>query len=115
MAWPVQIEADKILLREGELSHSMYLLQEGQMIVTRKNGENDVILGHIQSGELVGELSFLDNQPRSATVRAVTACKLVQIPLKTIQDIYLSQPAWLEVFIKTMVVRIREADARIKI
>ncbi len=115
MAWPVSLQADKILLTEGEESHSMYLLLEGQLIVTKKDGDKDVILGHINAGEVVGELSFLDQQPRSATVRAVKECKLAQIPLKTIDDIFKTQPQWLEVFIKTLVKRIRNADSRIKV
>ncbi len=115
MAWPVDIEAGKILIREGEDSHSMYLVQEGQLVVTRKDGDKDVILGHIHSGELVGEMSFLDQQPRSATVKATTDCKLVQIPLRTIEEVLKTQPEWVEVFIKTLVGRIRKADAKIKI
>jgi len=115
MAWPVTLQADKILLSEGEESHSMYLLQEGQLIVTRKDGDKEVTLGYINPGEIVGELSFLDQEPRSATVRAVKECKLAQIPLKTIDEIFKSQPQWLEVFIKTLVKRIRHADSRIKV
>lgn len=115
MAWPVSLAADKILISEGEESHSMYLLQEGKLIVTRKEGDKDIILGYINEGEIVGELSFLDQQPRSATVRTVKACKLVQIPLKLIEDIFKTQPQWLEVFIKTLVGRIRKTDSRIKI
>jgi len=83
--------------------------------VTRKDGDKDVILGYINEGEIVGELSFLDQQPRSATVKAVKDCKLVQIPLKTIEQVFQTTPPWLEAFIKTMVARIRKADARIKI
>lgn len=115
MAWPVSLPADKILLSEGEQSHSMYLLMEGQLVVTKKVGNKDVVLAHINSGEVVGELSFLDQEPRSATVRAVSECKLVQIPLKTIDDIFKTQPEWLEVFIKTLVSRIRKTDSKINI
>ncbi len=115
MAWPVDLAAEKFLFQEGELSQSMYLLQEGQLIVTRKDGEEQVILGYIHKGELVGELSFMDQAPRSATVRAVTDCKLVQIPQKTIEEVLKAQPPWLEVFIKTLVGRLRETNKRVKI
>ncbi len=115
MAWPVTLSADQVLLREGEESLSMYLLQEGELVVSKQDGDEHVILGYIHSGELVGELSFLDQKPRSATVRAVTNCKLIQIPQKTIDDMFKSQPPWLEIFIKTIVTRLRETNARIKI
>lgn len=115
MAWSVNLEAEQILFHEGEQSLSMYLLEEGQLVISKKDGDEHVILGYIQKGEIVGELSFLDQKPRSATVRAVTSCKLIQIPHKTIEDVFKSQPPWLEVFIKTIVGRLRETNKRIKI
>lgn len=115
MAWPVNLAANKILLSEGEESHSMYLLQEGQLVVTRKEGDKEVILGHINPGEIVGELSFLDQEPRSATVRAVKDCKLAQIPHKTIEEVLKTAPPWMGIFINTLVTRLRNADAKIKI
>jgi CRP-like cAMP-binding protein len=115
MAWPVQLEANKTLIREGEESLSMYLVQEGELIVSKKDGDQDVVLGIIRAGELVGELSFLDQSPRSATVKAMTDCKLLQIPLKTLEEVMGSQPKWMDAFLKTLVIRIRQADQRIKI
>lgn len=115
MAWPVEIEADKILIREGEDSQSMYLVMEGKLVVTKMAGEKDVILGYINAGEMVGEISFLDQKPRSATVRAVTDSKLIQIPLKTIEDIYQAEPPWLEAFIRTLAGRLRKSEEKIKI
>lgn len=115
MAWPVEIEANKILLREGEDSQSMYLLQSGQLVVLKTDGDREIILGHIHAGELVGEMSFLDQKPRSATVRSVTDCKLIQIPQRTIDEVLKTQPAWVTAFIKTLVGRIRAVDSRIKV
>lgn len=62
-----------------------------------------------------GELSFLDKYPRSATVRAVTDCLLYQVPSKTLEEVFKTSPPWFEVFINTLVTRLRKADARIKI
>ena len=50
------------LLNEGEHSSSMYWVQSGQLIVTKKRHGEDVVLGHIYEGELVGEISFLDRE-----------------------------------------------------
>src|SRR4051812_30927071 len=109
MAWTVKLKPLEILINEGEVSHSMYLVQEGRLLVTQKGLSDDIILGFIEEGELVGELSFLDQEPRSATVQAVKDCTLYQIPLKSIEELFQSQPKWFEVFIKTLVARLREA------
>lgn len=115
MANKVMLHPNQILLQEGDHSNSMYWVQSGQLIVTKKRGNEEVVLGHIYSGELVGELSFLDQEPRSATVKAVTDCDLIEIPQETIDTIYHTQPKWLETLVLTLAERLRKANARIKI
>jgi CRP-like cAMP-binding protein len=93
----------------------MYWVQNGQLVVTKKRGSEDVVLGHIYSGELVGEISFLDQESRSATVKAVTDCEVIQIPFENIDAIFKSQPKWLEILVKTLAERLRKANSRIKV
>lgn len=115
MAKVIKLSPNQILLREGEHSKNMFWLQNGQLVVTKKCGTEDVVLGHIFSGELVGEISFLDQEPRSATVRAVNECDLIEIPQETIDGIFKTQPKWLEILVKTLAERLRKANARIKV
>lgn len=115
MAKKVSIKANQILIREGESSKSMYWVQQGQMVVTKKRQAEEVILGHVYEGELVGEISFLDKESRSATVKALTDCELVEIPQETIDNIFKTQPKWLEILVMTLAERLRKANARIKI
>jgi CRP-like cAMP-binding protein len=115
MANKIAMKANQILMREGEHSNSMYWVQQGQLIVTKKRLNEEVILGHIFEGELVGELSFLDKEIRSATVKALTDCELIEIPQETIDNIFKTQPKWLETLVMTLAERLRKANARIKI
>lgn len=115
MATQIRLSQNQILLREGENSNHMYWVQSGQLIVTKQRGNEEVVLGHINSGELVGEISFLDQEPRSATVKALTNCELIQIPQDAIDAIYRTQPKWLEILVKTLAERLRKANARIKV
>lgn len=115
MAKQIKLAPDQILLREGEHSHSMFWVQSGQLIVTKKRNGEDVLLGHVYSGELVGEISFLDNEARSATVKAVSECDVIEIPQETLDKVFSSQPKWMEILVKTMAERLRKANARIKV
>lgn len=115
MAKIITLKANQILLNEGEKSQSMFWVQTGQLVVTKRRGNDEILLGHIYSGELVGELSFLDNEPRSATVKALTDVELFEIPQETFESIFSGQPKWLEVLVKTLSERLRKANARIKI
>lgn len=115
MAKAIKLAANEILIKEGEKSHSMFWIQTGQLVVTKKRTGEDVTLGHIYSGELVGEISFLDSEARSATVKAVTDCDIIEIPQETIDNIFKTQPKWLEILVKTLAERLRKANARIKV
>lgn len=111
----VKLEKGDTLLHEGENSHSMYWLQKGQLSVHKKHGNSEILLGHVYSGEIVGEMSFLDDEPRSATVRALTDCELLEIHNEKYEKIFLTQPKWLQVLIRTLLDRLRRANARIKV
>ncbi|MGE3608211.1 MAG: Crp/Fnr family transcriptional regulator [Bacteriovoracaceae bacterium] len=115
MSGTLHLEPEQILIKEGERSDHMYWLQQGQLIVVKRKGSEEVTLGHVCSGELVGELSFLDGEPRSATVRAVTACELIEIPRDFFDSIFKGQPRWLETLVKTLAERLRKANSRIKV
>ncbi len=115
MAKQIKLAPDQVLLREGEHSHSMFWVQTGQLVVTKKRGTEDVLLGHVYSGELVGEISFLDNEARSATVKAVSECDVIEIPQETLDKVFSTQPKWMEILVKTMAERLRKANARIKV
>lgn len=115
MASKISIKANQQLIKEGEHSNSMYWVQQGQLVVTKKRLNEDVVLGHVFEGELVGELSFLDKESRSATVKALTDCELIEIPQETIDNIFKTQPKWLETLVMTLAERLRKANARIKI
>jgi len=111
----IKIDKDHILLKEGQESNSLYWLQTGTMVATRKKNGEDVVLGHIYSGELVGELSFLDESPRSATVKALSECEIIEIPHDAYHKIFDGQPRWFQILVKTLCERLRKANARIKI
>ena len=115
MAKAIKLAANQILIQEGEKSSCVYWVQNGQLVATKKRMAEDVVLGHIYSGELVGEISFLDKEPRTATVKAITDCDLIEIPNETIEAIFKTQPKWLEILVRTLAERLRKASARIKV
>lgn len=111
----VKLKKGDVLIREGSESDSMYLLQEGSLAVFKRKGAKDALLGHIHTGELVGEMSFLDQEPRSATVIAATDATLVEIPHQKFVELFQSQPTWFQSLIKTLLNRLRATNAKVKI
>lgn len=103
------------LIKEGEDSKSLYWVQDGQLEVYKRKGSQEVLIGHVYTGELVGEMSFLDDMPRCASVKALTDCELLEIKVDSYKQIFEGQPKWLQLLIRTLVERLRRANAKIKI
>ena len=88
MADVMKVFADDYLIREGDESTQMYFLQSGSMAVFKRKGDSENQIGTIYSGELIGEMSFLDKEPRSASVKAISTCELIVIPSEKFQKVF---------------------------
>lgn len=63
--------ADSKILREGEFGDSMYIIVHGQVSITKfSKGIKEILITKLSSGSYFGEVSLIDNQPRSANVIA---------------------------------------------
>jgi len=115
MAETIKVRAGEYLIREGDESNGLFWLQKGQMTVYKTRGKEEVEIGLVFTGELVGEMSFLDEKPRCASVKAKINCELLEIQADNFKFIFEDQPKWFQVLIKTLVERLRRANAKIKI
>ena len=68
----VIVEADTILIKEGDLEAEMYIIEDGEFEVSI-NGQ---FTNRLSSGSVFGVLALLHGIPRTATVRAITKSKV---------------------------------------
>ncbi len=61
----------QILCQEGEKGHSMFILLKGQVEISINSfSDNPQSLGIMPAGSFFGEMSLLEDKPRSATIIA---------------------------------------------
>lgn len=61
----------QVLCQEGEKGHSMFILLKGQVEISINSfSDNPQALGVMQEGSFFGEMSLLEDKPRSATIIA---------------------------------------------
>ena len=72
-------QKDDLLIKQGDEGNEMYILLDGKVEVTRFNEEEkkEVIIATLGPGDIIGEQSLLENVPRSASVRALSATRFV--------------------------------------
>ena len=80
IAQPVEYAAGHVICREGDPGDCMYVIQAGEVnVVIRGQGGQEVPLATLKSGELLGEMTLVDAQPRSADVIAGTDVRLCRM------------------------------------
>ena len=99
-----------VLMEEGALGREIYLIVEGGLEIFKGQGEDEMLLGQRGPGELVGEMAFLDNRPRSATVRAVSPSLVLELAEEGLRLALAEQPELLYRTVAALSVRLRESD-----
>lgn len=81
--------AGKVICSEGEAGASMFILMSGHASISI--GESKV--AEVGSGQVFGEMSLLNGQPRSATVTADQPSELLEIDRVAFRTVLHSNPA----------------------
>lgn len=78
-----EVVAGTVLIQEGETIDTLHILLEGTLSVSVSALEGKTI-ARLTSGAVVGEMSFADSRPPSATVQAVENSLVLSIPRSTL-------------------------------
>jgi hypothetical protein len=68
-----------IIFSEGEIGNEMYIIQSGTVELLKSIGKESRVLATLEKGDFFGEMSVLEDLPRTASARAKTDVELVRI------------------------------------
>jgi small-conductance mechanosensitive channel/CRP-like cAMP-binding protein len=73
--------AGEVIMRQGEESRELYVVERGEVVVllARPGDESPIAVARLGAGALFGEMALVTGDKRQATVRAATACDLVEV------------------------------------
>ncbi|MGD9200747.1 MAG: cyclic nucleotide-binding domain-containing protein [Chitinispirillia bacterium] len=97
-----------LMFIEGELSTEMFIIRSGKIRILKQEGEKTVELAVLGPGSVLGELSLLDKQPRSATAQVIEDVKASVIDEKLFNHTMKSITNWLANIIILVVKRLRD-------
>lgn len=87
-----QVIANSCLTLEGEKPQAIYLVLEG-LVGIRVRG-CDAPLGTLGPGQIVGEMSYLEDRPASATVQAIENSLLLALPTTSLDERIAAEPSF---------------------
>jgi len=106
-----KIYADgEIIFKEGEKGEVMYVIQSGEVKITKKLVSDHTTIATLQSGEIFGEMALFDKLPRSATAMASGEARVLSIDKKKLFSTISHDPTLAFKIIETMSQRIRRLD-----
>ena len=72
------VKQNKTIIKEGAKGDDIYLIVEGQVRVTKKvKGKKERLLGSLGEGDFLGEIAFMSDRRRSATIKAEANTQLL--------------------------------------
>ena len=103
-----RVSAGEEILSEGTGGVGFFVIESGEATVTQDGTE----LRTLGPGEGFGEMSLIDQKPRSATVRASSDMVCHGITAWEFRPLVEEQPALAWSLLETLVARLRAAEAR---
>lgn len=110
-----KIKADTVLIHENTTSRKMFILKSGKVRVFKNHIGQKVTLATLGPGEVFGELSFFDAEPRSASVETITDCEAIVIEGDKALEEVGKLPKWVSGVFKSVFGRFREMDSQLLI
>lgn len=111
----MQLLRGQVLINEGEASDCLYFLKSGELAIYKfdKKAERNNLIGYVEPGEIFGEMSFLNNLPRSASVKANTTCQIAIINRAHFDKMFATQDPLMQTLVKTLSERLHKANSKL--
>ena len=101
-----------VLFREGDIADSVYLVVSGRVAIAIANpiDHRETVVALMDGGDLFGEMSMLDEGPRSALARALEPSVVLAIPFDPVVKAFRSDPTLLWAVTRLLAQRLRVMD-----
>jgi CRP/FNR family transcriptional regulator, cyclic AMP receptor protein len=112
---PRSFGASETIFVQQEPGHCLYLVRRGRVKICTVNPEGvELIFAFLSAGDILGEMSILDEKPRSATAVAVEITDTLYIERRAFLDFLQTSPRACIDIIAMLCSRLREADKHLE-
>ena len=99
------LAADTVFIRQGEVGTSMFVILEGATRVSILAEGEARSVAVLVAGDIVGELSLMTGEPRTATVTSLTTVNVLEVTKASIETLLKATPELLDKFGQVLVAR----------
>ena len=103
------------LVEQGQKSNALFILLTGRArVMTSDSRGREVILATLAQGDYLGEMSIIDNEPHSATVRAEVQTDVLMLGRNEFARCLPENSSMAYAVMRGLVQRLRHADRKIE-
>ena len=107
---PKDLAPGEVLFRQGTRGESFFIVVTGEVEVFQEEGGRERHIAVLGPGAFVGEMALLTGQPRVASVRARTPCRLVALDSEDFRSVLDRYPIIRADFERVMRARMAEVE-----
>jgi CRP/FNR family transcriptional regulator, cyclic AMP receptor protein len=102
----LEVEAGRVLAREGATGSEFFVIVEGDVSVTKEGRE----IRSLGPGEFFGEIALIEDRPRTATVTAKTPLRFFVLTRQNFRSLLQQQPELEEKVTRALEERVRATE-----
>ena len=107
----IKLKKNQLLFLAGDNKSDLYVIRAGKVLIFVQNKSQIIPIAYLGKGEYIGELSFFDEAPRSASVICTEDTEFIKIPT---EELHKHFPDWLKTVGKQLTGKIRHYDELIR-
>ncbi len=107
-------EPGEVLFTEGDTGETMFVIQKGRVRITKKIRGVEQQVAELSAGEFFGEMSILNNKPRTATATVIESAQLLAIDPRTFEGMIKANTEIAVRMIKKLAARLDDANDQIE-
>ncbi len=110
----VEYEPGEQIFSQGDSGSDMFIVHEGRVEILQEIAGSPAQLAELEKGDFFGEMSLLEELPRLASARALTAVKLVRVDSAAFDKLLRRDPEIAIRIMRKLSHRLRETDEQLR-
>jgi CRP-like cAMP-binding protein len=106
----VVLAPGQVLFEQGDPGGDLFFIQSGEVQIYRTSDLHEVTLATMVTGEIIGIMTCMSNEPRMASARAVTDAVVKRVRHENIQKLMGDLPPWMKIVMKDFTNRLAQMN-----
>jgi len=112
-----KLSKDEVIFRDNEIGKCGYIVMDGAVKIYKEGFLGEEQIAQLGKGDIFGEMVLLDALPRSASAKAISDAKLIELTDDMYTDLKAKRPdiavKVMDIFLKLLTTRLRTTTLRL--